>query len=163
MKMTTMLSKPLILLSCWLFVSEAFSPSPLSVTGSSATKLFDATGGWGIGASREISPNEYAKGSDRRPTKGYEITERGEFMRKVKQDREEMKKGELDELLGVARMAGIDVKDPTTKLNKLEEEFLDEEEDLDLRVTWEEDKSERNKFDESVTRLDEDTGALGEW
>ena len=60
-------------------------------------------------------------------------------------------------------MAGIKVKDPATRLNKYSPDvFADDDEELDLRVTW--DNEEGNgDFDQSVTRMDEDTGSMGAW
>jgi len=62
------------------------------------------------------------------------MRDRGEFMRQVKQDSQELKKSELDELLGVAKIAGVKVKDPSERLNKFEGELIDEDDDLDLSV-----------------------------
>jgi hypothetical protein len=128
-----------------------------------STELHGATGGWGIGQSREISDAEFARG-ERRAFDGFEITEQGEFMRQVNRQRKDMAKEEKNELLEVARMAGIDVKDPATRLNKFgKDAFVEEEDDdaeLDLRVTWEDQTTD---FDQSVTRMDEDTGAMGTW
>ena len=98
------------------------------------TSLNEATGGWGIGQSREISPEEFAKG-DRRAFQGYEMTDRGEFLRNVKQEKDQMKKNELEELLNVSKFAGINVKNPKERLNKFEPDVLgDDDEELDLRV-----------------------------
>ncbi|CAB9514493.1 expressed unknown protein [Seminavis robusta] len=97
------------------------------------TSLNEATGGWGIGQSREISSEEYAK-SDRQAFQGYEMTDRGDFMRNVKSDQDAMRKAELDELMGVAKFAGIDAKDPKERLNKFEPDFLGDEDDIDLSV-----------------------------
>jgi hypothetical protein len=142
-----------------LSISNGFVLQPSTVV---PTQLFGATGGWGIGQSREISEGEYARG-ERRAFDGFEITEQGEFMRQVKRQRLEMIEEEKNELLEVARMAGIEVKDPSTRLNKFGNDVLaEEDEDLDLRVTWEE-EGEGNVFDLSVTRLDEDTGAMDSW
>ena len=96
--------------------------------------LFEAVGGWGIGQSRDISPEEYAK-SDRRAFEGYELTERGDFMRTVKEEQTSMKRAELDELLGVAQIAGIKVKNPAERLNKFESDvFGEDDDDIDLSV-----------------------------
>lgn len=95
----------------------------------------DGTGGWGIGNSREISPEEYAKG-DRRAFEGYQLSDRSDFMKQVEKDTRSMKEDELAELLGVANIAGINVKDPSTRLNKFGKEILkdDENDDLDLSI-----------------------------
>jgi hypothetical protein len=94
----------------------------------------EGTGGWGLGNSREMIPEEFAKKVDRRAFDGYKMTERGEFMRQVNADFENMQKEEMDELLGVAAMAGIRVKDPKERLDEFEPELFDDDEDLDLRV-----------------------------
>jgi hypothetical protein len=65
-----------------------------------------------------------------------------------------MQKDEMEELLGVAKMAGINVK-PSSKF---EEDLLDDE-DLDVSVQWE----DGDVDGESITRMDEDTGAPGVW
>lgn len=77
-----------------------------------------------------------------------------------------MRQSEVDELMAVARMAGINVKDPKERLNKFGEDvFEDENDDLDVSVQWEEaDPFQKKRVeDSSITRMDEDTGALGEW
>ena len=117
--------------------SQAFVVVPNSnsnniQTSSRGAPLFEAVGGWGIGQSRDISPEEYAK-SDRRAFEGYELTERGDFMRNVKEEQTSMKRAELDELLGVAQIAGIKVKNPAERLNKFEADVFDDD-DIDLSV-----------------------------
>lgn len=151
--------------------------------GSSSTLY--TTGGWGIGPQRELTPEEFATGGQLQNKKyfeGYQIRNRGEFMRQVAMDKEEMIRGELDELLGVAKSAGLKVKDPKERLNKFDPSIIDddndEDESLDLAVRWEEDDDDDDEnnnaanrvrpiseVDESVsiTRLDEDTGSLGVW
>ena len=114
--------------------SEAFVAPKHSIAATRVAPLFEATGGWGIGQSRDITPEEYAKG-DRRAFEGYELTERGDFMRNVKDEQSMMKRAEMDELLGVAKIAGINVKNPSERLNKFEPDvFGDDEEDIDLSV-----------------------------
>jgi hypothetical protein len=148
------------ILSLSLSLSTSFVVQPSS--SHCPTQMNGATGGWGIGQSREISDAEFARG-ERRAFDGFQITEQGEFMRQVNRERKEMVKEEKNELLEVARMAGIKVKDPATRLNKYSSDvFAEDDEDLDLRVTW--DNEEGNSdFDQSVTRMDEDTGAMGAW
>ena len=119
------------------------------------TKLYSAVGGWGIGQSRELTDGEKAKG-ERRAFDGYQLRDRGDFLQSIKQERAQMKKEEMDELLGVANMAGIDVK-PSSKF---EEDLLDDE-DLDVSVQWGEHDADVDG--ETITRMDEDTGAPGVW
>ena len=78
-------------------------------------------------------PEEFAKGAERRAFEGYELTDRGSFMRKVRQDAENMRSSELEELMGVAKIAGIKVKNPSERLNKFEKDLMDDD-DLDLSV-----------------------------
>lgn len=113
--------------------TEAFTVAPLSTSTGRGTVLFEAVGGWGVGNSRDITPEEFAKG-DRRAFEGYELTDKSDFMRNVKEEQEQMKKSELAELLGVAKIAGINVKNPNERLNKFESDLLDDDEDLDLSV-----------------------------
>jgi hypothetical protein len=93
----------------------------------------DGTGGWGIGNSREMVPEEFAKGS-RKPAQGYELQDRGAFMRKIGEEREDFKKSEMEELLAVAQIAGIKVKDPKERLSKFEDDLLNDEDDLDVTI-----------------------------
>jgi hypothetical protein len=94
----------------------------------------EGTGGWGLGNSREMVPEEFAKGGERRAFEGYNLRDRGEFMRKVRSDAEEMRTSEMDELMGVAKIAGLRVKDPTERLNRFEADIFEDDEDLDLSV-----------------------------
>ena len=112
-------------------MSEAFVPRAEHSSG--VAPLFEATGGWGIGQSRDITPEEYAKG-DRRAFEGFELTERGDFMRNVQDEASMMKRQEMDELLGVAKIAGINVKNPKERLNKFEPDVFAEDDDIDLSV-----------------------------
>lgn len=78
-------------------------------------------------------PEEFVRG-DRRYFDGYKMSEQGDFRRQIEQDKDALKKSELEELLGVARIAGIKMKDPKDRLNKFDPALLDEEDDLDLSV-----------------------------
>mmetsp|Transcript_3218 Transcript_3218/g.4971 ORF Transcript_3218/g.4971 Transcript_3218/m.4971 type:complete len:88 (+) Transcript_3218:239-502(+) len=85
------------------------------------------------------------------------MQDRGDFMRQVKQDRAKMFSDEKDELLAVAKMAGIDVK-PSNKFD--DDLFGEDDDDLDLSVTWDE-VADGPTSDSSITRLDEDTTSPG--
>ena len=126
----------LCLLACLLSSAAAFAPlSACSRSTTATTVLFgEGTGGWGLGNSRDMVPEEFAKGTERRAFEGYNLSDRGQFMRKVQQDAKDMRSSELDELMGVAKIAGIKVKDPSERLNKFEEDLFDDDEDLDLSV-----------------------------
>ena len=78
-------------------------------------------------------PEEFKNGGgDRGYFEGYQLKNQGDFMQSVKRDKEQMKAAEMDELLSVASMAGIRVKDPSTRLSKFELE--EDDDDLDLSV-----------------------------
>jgi hypothetical protein len=127
-------------------------------------------------------PEEFAKRVDsKKGFDGYQLRDRGDFMRQLRSDKDRMKNDELEELLGVANIAGIKVKDPSERLNKFEPDVLiDDDNDLDLTISWDDDNDDdettttsptskqTNKkiartTQEPITRMDEDTGALGEW
>ena len=128
-------STQLCLLACLLCTATAFAPPSASSRATATTVLYgEGTGGWGLGNSRDMVPEEFAKGTERRAFEGYELTDRGAFMRKVQQDAADMKSNDLNELLGVAKIAGINVKDPSQRLNKFDADLMDDDEDLDLSV-----------------------------
>ena len=99
------------------------------------TKLYDGngTGGWGIGGSREMVPEEFAR-SDRSYFDGYKMREQGDFRRQLKEEKDAMKNSELEELLGVAKIAGLSLKNPKERLNKFDPGLMDDDDDLDLSV-----------------------------
>ena len=76
---------------------------------------------------------EFVRG-DRRYFDGYKMSEQGDFRRQIQQDKDALKKSELDELLGVAKIAGIKVKNPKERLNKFEKDAFADDDDLDLSV-----------------------------
>ena len=78
-------------------------------------------------------PEEFARG-DRRYFDGYQMREQGDFRRQIQQDKESLKKSELDELLGVAKIAGIKVKNPKERLYKFDQGVFDDDDSLDLSV-----------------------------
>lgn len=113
--------------------ASAFAPQPTSCRVPSELYDGNGTGGWGIGGSREMVEEEFARG-DRRYFDGYKMSEQGDFRRQIQQDKEALKKSELDELLGVAKIAGLRVKDPKERLNKFEQDVFADDDDLDLSV-----------------------------
>lgn len=116
---------------------SAFSPYPgnkfvPNASGISTTAIFDGdgTGGWGIGGQRKITEEEYARG-DRRYFDGYKMSEQGDFMMQIEQEKDELDASAMKELLGVASFAGINVK----KSSKFDDSvLLDDNEDLDLSI-----------------------------
>lgn len=128
----TMMMLPRVLIAALPALALAFTPTSLS--GRVETQLYDGdgTGGWGIGTSRSVTPEEYAR-SDRAHFDGYQMREQGDFRRQIAEDKEAIKKSELEELLGVANIAGLRVKDPSERLAYFEEGVV-EDDDLDLSV-----------------------------
>jgi hypothetical protein len=130
----------LLVLFAFLTMSQAFTTSSscsFATSTSSTTSLHaEGTGGWGLSNSREMVPEEFAKrGGERKAFEGYKLSDRGEFMRSVTAAKNNQKNDELQELLGVAKLAGISVKNPSERLNKFEDEVLkDDDEELDLSV-----------------------------
>jgi hypothetical protein len=122
-----------------LLILSLFTLSSAFVVQNSArydTVLFDGdgTGGWGIGSSRELTAEEFAR-SDRSHFEGYQMRERGDFMQQIAEDKADMRKSEMEELLGVAAIAGLSVKSPSDRLNKFEKDVFDvDDDDLDLSV-----------------------------
>ena len=110
------------------------SSSTSSISRQSKTAIYDGngTGGWGIGGQREITPEEYVKG-DRRYFDGYKMNEQGDFMMQINEEKEALETDAMSELLGVAKFAGLDVKDPSKRLNKFDAGLMDDD-DLDLSV-----------------------------
>lgn len=126
-----MLSRLLILALPTLALSFTLT----SPSGRIQTQLYDGdgTGGWGIGSSRELTPEEFAR-SDRAHFDGYQMREQGDFRRQIEDDKAAIKKSELEELMGVASIAGIRVKDPSERLAYFEDGVAEDDDDLDLSV-----------------------------
>jgi len=116
--------------------SHAFSRSSSNQNGRpSTTAIFDGngTGGWGIGGQREITEEEYARGK-RRYFDGYKLNEQGDFMMQIEEEKEALETDAMSELLSVAEFAGVNMKDPSKRLNKFDVGMLDDDDDLDLSV-----------------------------
>ena len=133
---------------CLLDEARAFSTSPQNSSatrrhgkggnpGRGTTALFDGdgTGGWGIGGQREMTPEEFARKGERSYFDGYKMSQQSDFISQIREEKDQFKKNELDELLGVAKIAGINVKNPSDRLNKFEENIFDEEDDDDLDLS----------------------------
>eukprot|EP00529_Nitzschia_sp_RCC80_P037524 CAMPEP_0113473546 /NCGR_PEP_ID=MMETSP0014_2-20120614/18102_1 /TAXON_ID=2857 /ORGANISM="Nitzschia sp." /LENGTH=148 /DNA_ID=CAMNT_0000366321 /DNA_START=89 /DNA_END=535 /DNA_ORIENTATION=+ /assembly_acc=CAM_ASM_000159 len=145
MKITTVV---FVTLFCLSGEARAFSTSPQrssttrhSSSGSSPnrspTALFDGdgTGGWGIGGQREMTPEEFARKGERSYFDGYKMSQQSDFISQIREEKDQFKKNELDELLGVAKIAGINVKNPSDRLNKFEDKIFEEDEDDDLDLS----------------------------
>ena len=57
------------------------------------TRLFDGdgTGGWGIGGSRELTPEEFAKGRDRSYFDGYQMNSQSDFRTQLQEEKRHYK------------------------------------------------------------------------
>mmetsp|Transcript_20740 Transcript_20740/g.49023 ORF Transcript_20740/g.49023 Transcript_20740/m.49023 type:complete len:159 (-) Transcript_20740:59-535(-) len=104
-------------------------------------------GGWGIPGAGGTSfrDEEFADNRGRVSRQGrrgydaYELENRGAFMKRVREEQKGMKQKKKDELLSIAKMAGIKTKKKEGLYGKFDaDDFEDEdllEDDLDLRVT----------------------------
>jgi hypothetical protein len=139
--MTDRIFSLLIALFCLItadaFVQLSSSPRTPLPTKEIVCLQGEGTGGWGIGNSREMVPEEFRGRTERSAFEGYKIEERGEFNRKLRSDVAAMRNEEVNELLNIAKMAGIKVKDPSERLNKFVKDDLvaeEDDEDLDLSI-----------------------------
>ena len=105
------------------------------------------SGGWGIPGAGGTSfrDEEFADNRGRASRQGrrgydaYELENRGAFMKRVQEEQKGMRQKKKDELLSIAKMAGIKTKKKEGLYGKFDaDDFEDEdllEDDLDLRVT----------------------------
>mmetsp|Transcript_8670 Transcript_8670/g.23433 ORF Transcript_8670/g.23433 Transcript_8670/m.23433 type:complete len:128 (-) Transcript_8670:977-1360(-) len=114
-------------------IAGAAAFAPMQQNGRPSTAVFqgDGTGGWGIGSSRELTPEEYGKG-ERSYFEGFKPMAKGDFMDQLRDDTTSMEDNELEELLGVARVAGIKLRKKVKKQQRTEFDLADD--DLDLSV-----------------------------
>jgi hypothetical protein len=170
-----------VVLTTLAVVSQAFlviDRSPVA-SASSRTRLYN-TGGWGIGPQRDLTDAEFLRrgGGDRGGFSGvfsgYEL--QSDFGRNIEAEANALRSQELDELLGVAAAAGIDFNRERGLLDPFadDDDELRLSDDIDVSVDWEVDGTGTGmdgsaangrdiRTEESITRLDEDTGALGTW
>ena len=108
-------------------------------------------GGWGIPGAGGTSFNdaEFADNRGRTSRTGrrgydaYELENRGQFMKRVREEQQGIKQRKKDELMNIARMAGIKTKKKEGLYGKFDAsdfEDLDDDDDIDLRVVDEEEK-----------------------
>ena len=55
-------------------------------------------------------------------------------MMQIQEEKEALETDAMSELLGVAKFAGLNVKDPSKRLNKFDAGLFDDDDDLDLSV-----------------------------
>jgi hypothetical protein len=60
------------------------------------------------------------------------MRKRKDFMRSIQEDNDTLRRDEMGELLGVAKSAGLNVRDPSSRLNKFEGGLFDDDDKLDL-------------------------------
>mmetsp|Transcript_17548 Transcript_17548/g.27330 ORF Transcript_17548/g.27330 Transcript_17548/m.27330 type:complete len:188 (-) Transcript_17548:311-874(-) len=137
------------------------------------TRLF--AGGWGK-RKKEFVEDEFARSDgNRRGFERYELQERSDFLRRVKAERNSFLKKKDEEYLSIARAAGI-TDQSGDGVEPMGEFDVDDEDDLDVSVSWEEmDGSDGDEQlgptvkydpDSSITRLDNDldiSGRTGQW
>uniref|UniRef100_A0A7R9WGD0 Uncharacterized protein n=1 Tax=Pseudictyota dubia TaxID=2749911 RepID=A0A7R9WGD0_9STRA len=106
---------------------------------SSLSPLQMAPGGWGIGPSKEIQDEEFAnRGGNARGYDAYELQNQGQFMRRVREERTGLKQKKANELLEIAKMAGIldkkKMDERGERLDKFDADDMDDDDDLDVSV-----------------------------
>ena len=108
--------------------------------------FFLFSGGWGIpgagGTSfrdEEFADNRGRSNTGRRGYDAYELENRGAFMKRVRDEQKGLKQKKKDELMSIAKMAGIKTKKKEGLYGKFDaddfEDFPDDGDDIDLRVT----------------------------
>mmetsp|Transcript_16736 Transcript_16736/g.20892 ORF Transcript_16736/g.20892 Transcript_16736/m.20892 type:complete len:185 (+) Transcript_16736:127-681(+) len=134
-------------------------------------------GSWGKRV-KEFTDDEFAReGGDRRAFDSYELQERGDFMRRVREDQKKLLKRKEDDFMAIAEMAGLsdqsgDGVQPMGNFDVMGD-FGDDEDDIDVSVRWDDNDAEsdsanrRTTIDaDSITRMDGDidvAGKLGQW
>mmetsp|Transcript_10812 Transcript_10812/g.21978 ORF Transcript_10812/g.21978 Transcript_10812/m.21978 type:complete len:130 (+) Transcript_10812:1966-2355(+) len=108
----------------------------------------ERTGGWGIPGAGGTSFNdaEFADNRGPKSRKGrrgydaYELENRGAFMKRVREEQKGIKQRKKDELMNIAKMAGIKTKKKEGLYGKFDAGDFDDDDDddLDLRVVDEE-------------------------
>ena len=97
----------------------------------------------GLSAALQAQPPRWALSGrasrqGRRGYDAYELENRGAFMKRVREEQKGMKQKKKDELLSIAKMAGIKTKKKEGLYGKFDADDFDDEDfedDLDLRVT----------------------------
>jgi len=128
-----------------LVPAAAFVPRTSCPAGASCLNMAPP-GGWGIpgagGTSfrdEEFADNRGRKEVGRRGYDAYEMENRGAFMKRVRADAANIKQKKKDDLKEIARMAGIKSKDKTPYGRFDTDDFDDNDDDLDLRVDFDDD------------------------
>ena len=62
------------------------------------------------------------------------MNEQGDFMMQIEEEKEALETDAMSELMGVAKFAGLNVKDPSSRLNKFDTGLMADDDDLDLSV-----------------------------
>ena len=117
----------------------------------SSVSLKMAPGGWGIGPSKDINDAEFANrgGVSGRPYRGYGLEDSSTFSRRVRSERKNIKSKKAKEMLEIAKMAGLGERKKKQKedigqydtFGNMDDE---EDDDIDVRVEWDDDKNETN-------------------
>lgn len=106
--------------------------------GASDSSLRMAPGGWGIGPSKEIQDEEFANRGSARGYEQYELENQGTFMRRVREERSGIQKKKANEMLEIAKMAGIldkkKMDERGDRLDRFDADDMADDDDLDVSV-----------------------------
>ena len=117
--------------SCNLYINS----SPYT-TRQNTSKLF--AGGWGNNQERSVSDEEFGGVNGAPIYDSYEIEDRGEFMKRVNDERKSLRIKKAADLLEVARIAGVELKKKERDPEKLDmfdvDDLSSDDEYLDVSI-----------------------------
>ena len=117
--------------SCNLYINS----SPYTIR-HHTSKLF--AGGWGNNQERSVSDEEFGGVNGAPIYDSYEIEDRGEFMKRVNDERKSLRIKKAADLLEVARIAGVELKKKERDPEKLDmfdvDDLSSDDEYLDVSI-----------------------------
>ncbi len=88
--------------------ASAFAPSSIQTTLQRSSELM--AGGWGNNQERPVLNEEFGGVNGAPIYDAYEIEDRGQFMKRVNDERKTLRRKKASDLLEVARIAGVELK-----------------------------------------------------
>ncbi|KAL7457250.1 hypothetical protein ACHAXS_000397 [Conticribra weissflogii] len=88
--------------------ASAFAPSSIQTTPQRSSELL--AGGWGNNQERPVLNEEFGGVNGAPIYDAYEIEDRGQFMKRVNDERKTLRRKKASDLLEVARIAGVELK-----------------------------------------------------
>mmetsp|Transcript_14867 Transcript_14867/g.31284 ORF Transcript_14867/g.31284 Transcript_14867/m.31284 type:complete len:145 (+) Transcript_14867:68-502(+) len=115
---------------------SAFAPLSNKITLISSSKLL--AGGWGNNQERPVLDEEFGGVNGAPIYDAYEIEDRGQFMKRVNDERKTLRRKKASDLLEVARIAGVELKKKERDPEKLDmfdpEDMSGPDEYLDVSI-----------------------------